>query len=92
LPFVSSDAVPANNITIFKRLYSIEVGLREFIIAQIESKDGKRGWKTRLPADLLNAFRNAITYERAVKWTNLVPHHPIYYLDFPSQKNYSTIR
>jgi Swt1-like HEPN len=86
MPFVSPDVVPPDNIAIFKQLYSIEVGLREFIIVQIESKDGKRGWKTRLPADLLNAFRNAITYERAIKWTNLVPHHPIYYLDFPDLK------
>lgn len=74
--------VPPLNTQVFKLLFVVEVGLRELIIREFE-RLGPSEWKRRLPPDVLDSFRSASTYERNITWTSLVPHHPIYYLDFP---------
>jgi len=74
--------VPGPNMACFRLLYAIEVGLRELLIRSIDPL-GPRAWKQRLPPDVLDAFRQAIGYERGITWTSLVPHHPLYYIDFP---------
>jgi hypothetical protein len=80
------DYVPETNLTLYKLLFAIETVLRELIIEVIEGKDGPRGWKQRLPGDVLGKFRDARLYEQRVSWRQLVPHHPIYYVDFPDLK------
>jgi hypothetical protein len=78
--------LPKENILIYQLLFAVEVGLRELIIEAIEEAPGGRGWKQRLPGDVLKAFKEGSRYERSIKWTRLVPHHPLYYTDFPDLK------
>lgn len=80
---IYSDTVPEENLAIYKLLYNIEVGLREFIIEVLEARCGPRWWKERLPSDVLEAYREGRKYEREIRWCQLVPHHPMYYIDFP---------
>lgn len=77
------ESLPAENVSIYGILYRIEVGLRELIIEALESKCGPRWWKQRLPGDVLGAFREGRRYEHGVTWSELVPHHPLYYVSFP---------
>jgi hypothetical protein len=76
-------AVPDENVIIYRLLYDIEVGLREFIIEALESKCGSRWWKERLPSDVLTNFREGRKCERNITWCRLIPHHPMHYTDFP---------
>jgi len=78
--------IPEENIVIYKLLYIIEVGLRELIIQSLEATCGSHWWKERLPADVLEKYRKGREYERTIKWCQLVPHHPIYYVDLPDLK------
>lgn len=78
--------VPKTNIEIYKILFTIETGLRELIITSLESKVGPRWYKNRLPGDVLTKSREGIKYERSIKWTQLIPHHPIYYVEFTDLK------
>ena len=78
--------VPEENLAIYKLLLIIEVGLREFLIEALEASCGSDWWKKRLPGDVLAAYRNGCRYERRIRWCQLVPHHPIYYVDFPDLK------
>lgn len=75
--------VPASNEEVFRLLYKIENGLRELIVETLERIDGPRWYRTRLPAAVLGKFREGIAAERSVSWSRLIPHHPIYYIDFP---------
>lgn len=75
--------IPEENIIAFSYLYSIENTLRELIIKSLSCIDGSHWYKKRLPGDILDKYRNAMRFERALKWCSLVPHHPIYYVDFP---------
>ena len=77
------DAVPDENLVAYRLLFVIEVGLRELILETLEAKCGPFWYKERLPGEILQAYREARDYERRTKWLQLVPHHPIYYLDFP---------
>jgi hypothetical protein len=77
------DTVPEDNLRIYRHLYVLEVGLRELIIEALGERYGPRWWKRRLPADLQAKYRGALDYERGIKWSQLVPHHPLYYIDFP---------
>ena len=77
------DAVPDENLVAYRLLFVIEVGLRELILETLEAKCGAFWYKERLPGEILQAYREARDYERRTKWLQLVPHHPIYYLDFP---------
>lgn len=78
--------VPKTNVDIFALLYQIEVGLREFIIGEFNKIDGCKWYNKRLPGDILKNYKNGIIYERSSKCNQLIPHHPIYYLDFPDLK------
>ncbi len=70
----------------YRILYVIEVGLREFLIVQLSKKAGPLWWKKRLPGDVLESFRKGRDYEKKLKWVTLLPHHPLYYIDFPDIK------
>jgi len=76
-------AVPQDNVSTYKLLFVIEVGLRELIVETLTAKCGPYWYKERLPGDILEAYREARNQERRTKWLQLVPHHPIYYMDFP---------
>ena len=78
--------VPKENIEIYCYLYGIEIALRELIIDSLKDIDGPRWYKNRLPGDILQKYRRGLDYERNVKWTQLVPLHPVYYIDFPDLK------
>ena len=74
-----------NNMVAYELLYKIEVGLREFLIDRFGRTDQK-WWKTRLPPDVLDKLKNGREKERKIKWVELLPHHPLYYIDFPDLK------
>jgi len=73
---------PISNVQAFKLLFSMENVLREFIIEQLGQQCGPKWHKTRLPADIYQKYVESKQYELRVKWVALVPHHPIYYVDF----------
>jgi hypothetical protein len=75
--------VPEENLSTYRLLFAIEVGLRELIIATLAAKCGAFWYKHRLPGDILAAYREGSNQQRRTKWLQLVPHHPIYYIDFP---------
>jgi hypothetical protein len=82
---VPENVIPINNMSAYTILYIIEVVLREFIIITLGVNNSK--WlKTRLPADLIEKIKEGRKYEESIKWTELLPHHPLYYLDFPDLK------
>jgi len=83
---MDTQLVPRENIEIYCYLYRIETGLRELIIDSLETLSGPRWYKERLPGDILEKYRNGRECERNIKWTQLVPHHPIYYIDFADIK------
>ncbi len=74
--------VPQYNIETFKYLYGIENALRELIIEKLGNIVGQLWYRSRLPSDVLEKYRNAIKYERSFRWLSLIPSHPIYYIDF----------
>jgi len=77
---------------VYKRqyLYSIETALRELIIDSLKAIDGSLWYKHRLPGgdenSPLEKYRKGIDVERNTIWTQSVPQHPIYYIDFPHLK------
>lgn len=80
-----------NNITAYELLYKLEVGLREFLIDTLGREDQK-WWKQRLPPDVLDKLKEGREKERKIKWVELMPHHPIYYIDFPDLKKIIEIK
>ena len=74
---------PDTNLDIFCRLFALETAIRELIIELLEKLAGPRWYKTRLGGDLLKKYQDGLRYVRNIRWTELIPHHPIYYLDFP---------
>jgi hypothetical protein len=77
--------IPEKNILAYELLYKLEVGLREFLIDTFGREDQK-WWKQRLPSDVLDKLKEGREKERKTKWVELIPHHPIYYIDFPDLK------
>ena len=77
--------VPKNNLIAYEIFYKIEVGLREFMISTF-GKDDPKWWKIRIPSDILLKLRDGREKEKKIKWVELIPHHPIYYIDFPDLK------
>jgi hypothetical protein len=75
--------LPEENVRSFKLMYAIENGIRELIIELLSKLDGPLWYKRRLPGDVLAKYREGIELQRQTKWLNLIPHHPIYYVDFP---------
>ncbi len=72
------------NMEAYRYVYCIEVGLRELIIETLSSAEGPRWFRHRVPGDILQEAKRAFEYEKSLKWTNLVPHHPLYYIEFAS--------
>ena len=62
----------------------MENAIRMLIVECLEELAGPRWYKHRLPGDILKDYRKAQREVRKIKWTSLVPHHPIYYVDFPA--------
>ena len=79
-------SVPGTNLEAYRILYSLENALRELIIEQLKEVGGPKWYKQRLPGDVLKSYKAAREVERKIPWAALVPHHPIYYVDFPSLK------
>ena len=77
-----TQSAPSNSVQAFNLLFAIENALREFIIESLSRFAGPKWYKTRLPGDVLKKYREGQQYERATPWIELVPHHPIYYVDF----------
>jgi hypothetical protein len=75
--------IPETNIEIVAAMYTIEVGLRELIIETFQQLGDPRWYKHRLPPDILKKYQQGREYERNQTWVQCVPHHPVYYLDFP---------
>lgn len=77
-------AVPENNIQIYAIIFVLETSLREYIIEKLSAHHGSKWYKQALPGgSIINAYRSAQRYEKATPWVRTIPHHPIYYLDFP---------
>lgn len=74
------------NIEGYKTIFTIENSLRELIINIMQNNFGPKWYKSRIPGDINTKYSNAINDEKKIKWQNLVPHHPIYYIDFPDLK------
>src|SRR6516225_8009055 len=77
-----TQSAPSNSVQAFNLLFAIENALREFIIESLSRFAGPKWYKTRLPGDVLKKYREGQQYERATPWIELVPHHPIYYVEF----------
>ncbi|MBI3074426.1 MAG: hypothetical protein HYY84_20125 [Deltaproteobacteria bacterium] len=75
--------VPPSNLAAFRQLYVIEVTLRELIIERLSALEPD--WlKQRIPGDeMAGKIKDAREKERKTRWTRCIPHHPVYYLDFP---------
>ena len=48
--------------------------------------EGSQWYKRRLPPDILEKYRKSREVEKGIRWTQCIPHHPIYYVDFPDLK------
>jgi len=77
---------PQENFEIFAMLYCIETALRELIIETLSAVDGSLWYKKCLPGDVLDKYRKGREAEKYTPWTQCIPHHPIYYVDFPDLK------
>jgi hypothetical protein len=74
------------NAAAYGLLFDIEVLLRELLAKRLEDAHGAKWPKRGLPADIQPKVTSAIAYDRAVAWHKAVPHHPLYYVDFPDLK------
>jgi hypothetical protein len=72
-----------NNLQAYEALYNIENSIRELIILKLSEIAGPYWYKSRLPGDVLNSYRQGLRYEKSQFSLHFVPHHPIYYTDFP---------
>ena len=79
-------SVPEENLKIYQYLFGIEIVLRELIIESLDVIGGPKWYNTRLPADVLANFKKGFNYEKKSAWFQLIPHHPIYYINFPDLK------
>ena len=79
-------SVPSENLEIYALLFQFEVGLREYLIETLEGADGPLWWKGRLPPDVKEHFLDGRKYELGISWSRLIPHHPIYYINFTDLK------
>ena len=83
MEYLSELWVPRENLRAYKILYSMENAIRMLIVECLEELVGTRWYRHRLPGDVLKSYQKAQNEVRKIKWTSLVPHHPIYYIDFP---------
>ena len=75
--------VPQENLAAYELLFRIEVGMREFIIESLAAQYGQRWAISQLPGDVLDSYRSGRAVERNLRWSEMIPHHPLYYTDFP---------
>jgi hypothetical protein len=80
------DHLRAKNVSAYEILFDIEVLLRELIARRLEAAHGPKWSKRGLPADIQPKVTSGIVYDRSVAWHKAVPHHPLYYVDFPDLK------
>jgi hypothetical protein len=78
----NDNIIPQTNREIFELLFYIEVGLREFIIL-ISTEEFGSNWYEKLPGAALQKYKDGMSKEKNEKWTTNIPHHFIYYIDFP---------
>ena len=78
--------MPELNVRSYILLFGIENAIRELIVEELSGLFGPRWYKQRLPGDILRKYADAVKLQRLTRWTNLIPHHPIYYIDFPDLK------
>lgn len=64
-------------------VFLVENLLRELIICELSSRFGEKWYTSRLPQDVSANYKKGISYERGQLHTQFVPHHPLYYVDFP---------
>jgi hypothetical protein len=90
---LSASSAPIENsvdiegpIQAFVHMRAIENVLRELIVASLAAVAGPRWHRTRMPVDVQVKFDSAVSHERGFTWKMLIPHHPIYYIDFPDLK------
>jgi len=79
-------SVPEQNIRAFVVVYGLENALRELIVEELAKLSGPRWYKHRLPGDILKKYIEAVQLQRQIHWAEIIPHHPIYYVDFPDLK------
>ena len=84
MEYLSQLSIPPENLRAYKILYSMENAIRMLIVECLEELAGTRWYRHRLPGDILDSYQKAQIEVRKIKWTSLVPHHPIYYIDFPA--------
>lgn len=75
--------IPTENLEIYSLLFSLETVLRELFIELFTEMVGSKWYKSRLPVDIKDKYVDGLKYEKSIKWNQLLPHHPIYYIDFP---------
>jgi hypothetical protein len=75
--------IPSENAKVQDLLWQLENGLREAIIRWMDNAVGAKWYKQRLPGDVLEKYQQGLRYDRSVAWVRHVPHHPLYYVDFP---------
>lgn len=92
---IISSLVPTHNIEIYGLIYVIEVVIRELIIERLSARHGPRWYLEAIPGggggqkdgqvmlSMLDKYKRGEKSARAAPWTANIPHHPIYYLDFP---------
>jgi hypothetical protein len=80
------DKIDHQHLLTYTLLFLLENGLRELIIEELHTRLGPRWYRQRLSKDLLAKFEDGTVYDRSTRWTEMVPHHPLYYLDFPDLK------
>jgi len=83
---VNGPQPPQENIEIFTMLFCVETAIRELIIEELSKVEGPRWYKRCLPGDVLDKYRKDWKAEKSIQWTRCIPHHPIYYVDFPDLK------
>lgn len=77
---------PLQNLCGLNLIFKLENGLREFVVEELSKLFGPRWYKQRLPGDILKKYADSISIQRQIRWSKIIPHHPIYYVDFPDLK------
>jgi hypothetical protein len=73
---------PRANTEVYSQIYEVEVALRELIIVALTNLHGPRWAKRGLAPPMREKVQEARAYERRTPWTQCIPHHPLYYLNF----------
>lgn len=73
--------IPENNLLAYELIYKIEVGLREFLIDTF-GRENSKWWKQRLSPVMIDKMKKGREWEKQIKWVELTPYHPLYYIDF----------